>query len=60
MKASQNRNVEVTRRPKMEPASVLHDQARVRVLASGKPSLRDLCSTFGGWNVPEVSGKVKQ
>jgi hypothetical protein len=49
------------RRPKMEPTTVfLLDQARARVAASKKPSLAELCEKLGGWNVPEVSGRLKK
>ena len=61
MKACQKVQVDVTRRPKMEEAaSVLQDQARARVLGSGKPDLRDLVTKFGGWKSAELSGSVKR
>lgn len=50
----------MSRRPKMEPPTeALRDEARARVEASGKPSLSALRRRLGGWDVPEVSGRIK-
>jgi len=47
------------RRPKMEPTAMLQlDEARRRVIASQRPSLSELRSRLGGWQVTEVVGKV--
>lgn len=57
MKTATLRNPVPARRPKLEPAkTVLLDQARVRVMKAGGPSLKDLLSKFGEFAAPEVSG----
>ena len=43
----------------MEPTAMLQlDEARRRVIASQRPSLSELRSRLGGWQVTEVVGKV--